>query len=69
METHFLQQILSIQNDTVRHLLDDSVSNISLALNLIKDLNTTIYRSFLFDFIEAYRTDYLEDFTSRLSYD
>ena len=62
-------QMNSIENETVRTVFNDIDFNITEMFSLTEDLNTTIHKSFLFNFIDDYKNNYHEDFTSRLTFD
>ena len=61
--------MVSTENETVIHMVNETISNITVIVSLIESLNTTIHGSFLFNFIDDYKNNYLEDFTSRLTFD
>ena len=62
-------QMRSAENETVVHTMNETVLNITAILSLVDGLNTTIHNSFLFNFIDDFKNNYLEDFTSRLTFD
>ena len=59
--------IESIENDTVKEMHNDTVLTILQLLEEMNDINKTIYESYLFNFIDDYKDNYLEDFSSRLA--
>ena len=64
-----LQKIDSEENATIKALYNDTVYNIQLIMNDIVTLNTTLYKSYLFDYVLDYKYNTIEDFYSRLTFD
>ena len=64
-----LQNISSVENETVRIVYNDTVSHIMTIMELLADLNSTMGSNFLFEFIDGFKENYVEDFSSQLVYD
>ena len=69
MDDEILHPISTTQNETVKSLFNKTVRNVLQIQEYFKDLDKTIYSSFLFDFSHNYKNNYIDDFNSRLAYD
>ena len=66
---HILQIIELEGNLTIKAMYNDTVSNIQMIMEDIITLNTTIYNSYFFEYVNNYAQDYTEDVYSRLTFD
>ena len=64
-----LQQIYATENETLKVMYNKTAWNVLGILEYFRDLDESIYSSFLFNFFHDHKNNYIDNFNSRRAHD